>query len=76
MNWQSFKADQFARGIEKYKATIVFALTTMWRFVLQAGNLGKAGTNSVRVAFGGGERKSQTLLDELRKNGIYLQTTY
>jgi fatty-acyl-CoA synthase len=73
---QTFKADQFAMDIEKYKATIVFALTTMWRFVLQSGNLGKADTSSVRVALGGGERTPQTLLDELSENGIDVQTGY
>jgi len=73
---QTFKADQFAGDIEKYKATIVFALTTMWRFVLQSGNLGRADTSSVRVALGGGERTPQTLIDELSENGIDVQTGY
>lgn len=32
---QKFNPEQFVEDIENYKATIVFALTTMWRFILQ-----------------------------------------
>lgn len=68
-----FDPFEFAKDIERYKATIVFALTTMFRFMLKSGALDNIDTSSVRVTFGGGERTPQSLLDELAKKGLYLQ---
>ena len=73
---QRFKAEQFAMDIEKYRATIVFALTTMWRFVIQSKKLDSTDTASVRVAMGGGERTPSTLFDELAEKGIHLQNGF
>lgn len=73
---QSFNAGQFALDIGKYKATIVFALATMWRFVLQSEKLDSANTGSVRVTMGGGERTPLTLFDELAEKGIHLQNGF
>jgi fatty-acyl-CoA synthase len=63
----------FARDIAKYKASIVFGLTTMFRFVLRTGELDKIDLSSVRVVFGGGERTPKTLIEELAKKGLPLQ---
>ena len=70
---QGFDPVKFAEDIERYRATVVFSLTTMWRFVLQTGRLDKVDTSSVRVTFGGGERTPFGLLDELAEKGLFLQ---
>lgn len=70
---QSFKPEEFASDIEKYNATIIFALTTMWRFVLQAGTLDQVDVSSVRIVLGGGERTPSSMLDQLAEKGLYLQ---
>ena len=73
---RKFNAVQFAEDIERYRATIVFALTTMWRFIIQSGRLDEVDTGSVRVTMGGGERTPLTLFDELAKRGIHLQNGF
>ena len=70
---QDFDPVRYAEDIERYRATIVFSLTTMWRFVLQAGRLNEVDTSSVRITFGGGERTPLSLLDELAQKGLFLQ---
>lgn len=65
-----FDPEKFALDIEKYRATIVFGLSTMMRFVLNSGILDKVDLSSVRFAFGGGEKTPQTLYDELAKKGL------
>jgi len=69
----SFDPAQFALDMEKYKVTVVFALTTMWRFVLKTGKLDEVDTSSVRVVFGAGERTPKVLFDELAKRGLRMQ---
>jgi fatty-acyl-CoA synthase len=68
----SFDAEKFALDIEKYKATIVFSLTTMMRFVLEAGLLDTVDLSSVRFAFGGGEKTPQSFFDQLDEKGLHL----
>lgn len=70
---QGFDPAQFAVDIEKYRATVVLALTTMWRFVLETGKLNEIDTSSVRAVLGGGERTPQILFDELAKRGLRMQ---
>ncbi|MDY6879697.1 MAG: AMP-binding protein [Desulfatiglans sp.] len=70
---QSFDPVLFAMDIEKYKVTTVFALTTMWRFVLQSGKLREVDVSSVKTTFGGGERTPQSLFDDLAKCGLHMQ---
>jgi fatty-acyl-CoA synthase len=70
---KNFDPEQFGLDIERYRATIVFGLTTMFRFVLQSGVLDRINASSVRVLFGGGERTPATLVQELAKRGLYLQ---
>ena len=71
-----FDPSQFAFDIEKYKATIISGLTTMFRFVLKTGVLDHIDVSSVRVMFGGGERTPETLYRELAEKGLYLQTGF
>lgn len=73
---QGFDPAQFALDIEKYKATVVLALTTMWRFVLETGKLDEIDTSSLRAVLGGGERTPQILFDELEKKGIRMQQAF
>lgn len=70
---QEFDPAQFALDIGKHQPTIIIALTTMWRFVLQAGKLDEVDVSSVRVVMGGGERTPVTLFEELASKGLRLQ---
>lgn len=70
---KKFDAHEFAKDIERYKVTILFGLTTMFRFMLRSGALDNVDLSSVRIAFGGGERTPPSLLDQLAKKGLYLQ---
>jgi len=62
--------------IEKYKATIVFGLTTMFRFILENEILDKIDTSSVRITFGGGERTPPGLIQDLAEKGVHLLMGY
>lgn len=53
--------------VEKYKATIFFALTTMVNFMLKAGTLYKYDLSSLRKFLTGGERTPPYIWEELRK---------
>jgi len=70
---QKFDAGEFALDIEKYRATIVFALTTMWKLILDSGKLDGIDTSHIRRATGGGERTAVSLLEDLAERGIHLQ---
>jgi fatty-acyl-CoA synthase len=67
-----FDPEKFALDIETYKATLVFGLSTMMKFVLQTGILDKVDLSSVRFAYGGGEKTHQSFFDELDKKGLHL----
>ena len=68
-----FDPAQFAEDIERYRATVVFALTTMWSFILQTGKLAEIDASSVRSVIGGGERTPASLIDALAERGLYMQ---
>jgi fatty-acyl-CoA synthase len=70
---QNFEPDDFAKDIERYKATIVVGITTMWRFILQSKKLDEVDTSSVRVVLGGGERTPLGMFDELMARGLFMQ---
>ncbi|MEW6077289.1 MAG: AMP-binding protein [Thermodesulfobacteriota bacterium] len=70
---RGFDANEFAEDIQRYRGTIVFALTTMWRLILETGKLDQIDTGSVRSVIGGGERTPPVLFDELAKRGLYMQ---
>ncbi|MEW5735284.1 MAG: AMP-binding protein [Thermodesulfobacteriota bacterium] len=70
---RGFDPNQFAEDIQRYRATIVFALTTMWRFILETGKLDQIDVSSVRSVLGGGERTPPSLFEELAKRGLYMQ---
>ncbi|MBU2547550.1 MAG: AMP-binding protein [Proteobacteria bacterium] len=70
---QGFDPDRFAADIETYRATVVFALTTMWKFILESGKLDQVDTGSVRRVIGGGERTPVAMIEELAKRGIHMQ---
>jgi fatty-acyl-CoA synthase len=71
-----FDPKQFALDIEKYKATIVFGLTTMFRFIIQTGILDQIDTKSVRFMFGGGERTPENIVQILAEKGLTLHLGY
>lgn len=73
---QRFEPEKFAEDIEKYKATIIFALTAMWRFILQTGKLDKVDLGSVRRVLGGGEKTPLNMFDELAAKGLYMQQVF
>lgn len=70
---RGFDPNEFASDIERYKGTIIFALTTMWRMILETGKLDEIDSSSVRVVVGGGERTPPSLFDDLAKRGLYMQ---
>jgi fatty-acyl-CoA synthase len=70
---RGFDPNEFAEDIQRYRATVVGALTTMWRMILETGKLDEIDTSSVRVVIGGGERTPPSLFEELAKRGLYMQ---
>lgn len=70
---RGFNPDEFARDIERYRGTIIFALTTMWRMILETGRLDQIDLSTVRCVVGGGERTPPSLFEELAKRGLYMQ---
>jgi fatty-acyl-CoA synthase len=73
---QKFDPAKFVSDIERYKPTIVFALTSMWRLILQTKTLDGADVSSVRNVIGGGERTPKSLFDELAAHGLYMQQVF
>ncbi len=74
----SFNAEKFVEDIEKYRATIIFGLTTMWRFAFQTGKFDTTDVSSVKLVMAGGESKSASLFELLDRTfpGIYVMTGY
>ncbi len=70
---RGFDPNEFAEDIQRYRGTIVFALTTMWRMILETGKLDSIDVNSVRRVVGGGERTPPSLFDELAKRNLFMQ---
>ena len=70
---RGFDPNEFAEDIQRYRATIVGALTTMWRMILETGKLDEIDTSSVRRVFGGGERTPPSMFEELAKRGLHMQ---
>ena len=68
-----FDPNEFAEDIQRYKGTIIFALTTMWRFILETGKLDQVDVSSVRCVVGGGERTPPSLIEELAKRNLFMQ---
>jgi fatty-acyl-CoA synthase len=70
---RGFDPNEFAEDIQRYKGTIVFALTTMWRLILETGKLDQIDVRSVRRVLGGGERTPVNLFEELAKRNLHMQ---
>jgi len=70
---RGFDPNEFAQDIERYRGTIVFALTTMWRLILETGKLDRIDASSVRCVVGGGERTPPSLFEDLARRGLYMQ---
>jgi fatty-acyl-CoA synthase len=73
---EKFDPERFCLDIEQYKANVVFALTTMWRLILDSGMLDKVDRSSVFMSIGGGERTPKVLLDKLKEKGIKVGVGY
>ncbi len=70
---RGFDPNEFAEDIQRYKGTIIFALTTMWRLILETGKLDQIDVGSVRSVIGGGERTPPSLFEELAKRNLRMQ---
>jgi fatty-acyl-CoA synthase len=70
---RGFNPAEFATDIERYRGTIVFALTTMWRMILETGKLDETDVSSVRCVLGGGERTPPSLFEDLAKRGLHMR---
>ena len=67
---------EFAEDIGKYRATIIFALTNMWRFIIHTKALDDVDISSVRCVIGGGEKTPPKLVQELANKGLYMQSGF
>jgi fatty-acyl-CoA synthase len=70
---RGFDPNEFAEDIQRYRGTIVFALTTMWRMIIESGKLDEIDVSSVRCVVGGGERTPLQIFEALEKRGLHLQ---
>ncbi len=70
---RGFDPNEFAEDIQRYRGTIVFALTTMWRMIIESGKLDEIDLTSVQCVVGGGERTPAYIFDELAKRGLHMQ---
>ena len=70
---QRFDPVAFTEDIEKYRATVIMAMTSMWRLILQTRKLDNVDVSSVRVVLGGGERTPPSMFDELAQHGLHIQ---
>ncbi len=70
---RGFNPAEFAEDIERYRGTIVLALTTMWRMILDTGKLDETDVGSVRCVLGGGERTPPSLFEELARRGLHMR---
>jgi fatty-acyl-CoA synthase len=70
---QGFDPQRFAEDIQRYRATIVLALTTMWRMILESRGLDGIDVSSVRCVLGGGERTPPSMIVDLAKRGLHMQ---
>lgn len=70
---RGFDPNEFAEDIQRYRGTIIFALTTMWRLIIESGKLDEIDVSSVRCVVGGGERTPPQIFDALSKRGLHMQ---
>lgn len=70
---RGFDPAVFVKDVEKYKGTIVFGLTTMWRLILASKMLDHCDISSVRRVMGGGERTPLSLMQGLAERGLHMQ---
>ena len=70
---RGFDPNEFARDIERYRGTVIFAMTTMWRMILETGRLDEIDVSTVRCVVGGGERTPPKLFEELAQRGLHMQ---
>ena len=70
---RGFDPNEFAEDIQRYRGTIIFALTTMWRMIIESGKLDEINVSSVRCVLGGGEKTPIKMFEELSKHGLHMQ---
>ena len=68
-----FDPAEFAKDIERYGGTLVFALTAMWKMVVATGLLETIDVSTVESVVGGGERTPLYLFEALEKRGLSMQ---
>lgn len=70
---RKFDPVTWAQDIEKYKVTVIFALPTVLKRVMERKALDGVDTSSVRYVSGGGEKVEIKVVEELAKHGMNLQ---
>jgi len=70
---RGFNPKEFLQDIQRYRGTVIFNLTTMWRMILLTGMLDHVDLSSVKTVVGGGERTEPKIFEELAKRGLHLQ---
>ncbi|KJS01625.1 MAG: hypothetical protein VR68_04480 [Peptococcaceae bacterium BRH_c4a] len=76
VTYKKFDTKKLLKTVEKYRATIFFALTTMLNFIVKNENLDEYDLSSLRLFMGGGERTPLTIMEEFAKRGLYMQTGF
>ena len=76
VTFQQLDPRSFCQAIEKYKVTMILALTSIWRIIIRSGELEGIDTSNLKFVLGGGERTPVNMYHELEKYGIKMQTLF
>ncbi len=71
-----FDPEELLWTVERYRVTILETSATMYRFILQEGELDRHDLSSVRCFFTGGEVVPLSLLEAYRERGVLLCQLY
>jgi fatty-acyl-CoA synthase len=71
-----FRPEQILEDVEKYRVTVLEAAATMFRFILEACDLGAYDLSSLRYCMTGGERVPPSLLRQYESKGIIITQTF
>ena len=68
-----FKPEKFVDDIDIYKPTVILALPSLWKKILNTGRIDEIDISSVRVVLSAGEKVFPSLIHELGEKGLLLQ---
>ncbi len=68
-----FNPEKFVDDIEIYKPTIILALPSLWKMILNTGQIDEIDISSVRVVLSAGEKVFPSLIHKMGEKGLLLQ---